>query len=191
MPDLDPLIGVLLRDRRDVFDDDLLEELLGLGVGVGVLRPGHQVVVTEPVEQLVDPAERVVGGELVLQDAADVHAPQLADLVPGARRVVQPLQETSHLVMRQGRRAAGVGAVRQRLQAAPVVRGHPGLDGAAAEPQGAGDPRRGVALLGQEDGLHPGPGAGVAVTPGRLLQALQGVMILDVHQRDVPLDPCP
>jgi hypothetical protein len=33
VPDLDLLIGVLLRDRRDVFDDDLLEELLGLGAG--------------------------------------------------------------------------------------------------------------------------------------------------------------
>ena len=95
------------------------------------------------------------------------------------------------LVARQDRRAAGVGPVRQRLQPAPVVGGDPRLDGAAADAQGAGDLRRGVALLGQDDGLHPGPGAGVAVPPGRLLQAVQRVVILDVHQRDVPIDPCP
>ena len=83
-----------------------------------MLRPGHQVVVTEPVEQLVDAAEGVVGRELVLQDAADVRAPQFADLVPGARRGVDPLQESDLLIVRQGRRTAGVGSVRQRLQAA-------------------------------------------------------------------------
>ena len=87
--------------------------------------------------------------------------------------------------------AAGVGPVGQRLQAAPVVGGDPRLDGAAADAQGAGDLRCGVALLGQDDGLHAGPGAGVAVSPGRLLQAVQRVMILDVHLRDVPIDPCP
>ena len=192
VPDLDLRAGVLLGDRRDVLDDDLLEELLGLGARVGVLRPRHQVAVAEPVQQLVDPVEGVAGGELLLQDPADVGAPQLADPVLGARRGVDPLQEAGLLVARQdGRCAAGVGPVGQRLQAAPVVGGAPRLDGAAADAQGAGDLRRGVALLGQDDGLHPGPGAGVAVSPGRLLQAVQRVVILDVHLRDVPTDPCP
>ena len=51
--------------------------------------------------------------------------------------------------------------------------------------------RGGVALLGQDDRLDAGPGAGLAALPGRLLQAFQRVTILDVHQRDIPIDPCP
>ncbi len=84
-----------------------------------------------------------------------------------------------------------MGAVRQRLQAAAVVGRHPGLDGAAADAQGAGDVRCGVALLGQDDGLDAGPGAGLAALLGRLMQALQRVTILDVHQRNIPIDPDP
>ena len=138
VPDLDLRLGVSFGDRRDVLDDDLLEERLGLRVRLGVLRPRHQVAVAEPVQQLVDPVEAVAGGELLLQDPADVGAPQLAGPVLGARRGVDPLQEAGLLVARQGRRAAGVGPVRQRLQAAPVVGGDPRLDGAAADAQGRG-----------------------------------------------------
>ena len=75
------------------------------------------------------------------------------------------------------------GAGRAAPPAPPVVGGDPGLDGAAADAQGAGDLGCGIALLGQDDGLHAGPGAGVAVSPGCLLQAVQRVMILDMHQR--------
>src|ERR687890_1027478 len=92
VPDLDDILGVLLGDRRDVLADDLLEELLGLGTGVGVLGPRHQVVVVEPMEQLVDAALAVAGLELLLQDASDVGAPQFADAVLGTRRGIDPLQ---------------------------------------------------------------------------------------------------
>ena len=191
VPDLDLLIGVLLGDGRDLLDDDLLEERLRLGVGVGVLGPGHQVVVVEPVEQLVDPVESVSGGELVVENAADVGAPQLADPVLGTRRGFDPLQESALLVVRQDRPAAGMRAIRQGLQATPVVGGHPRLDGAAAEAQRASDLRGGVALLGQDDRLDARPGAGVAIRPGCLQKALQSVMIFDVHQRSVPIGPYP
>ena len=95
------------------------------GCGLGVLWPRHQVAIAEPVQQLVDPVEGVAGGELLLQDPADVGAPQLADPVLGARRGVDPLQEAGLLVARQDGRAAGVGPVGQGLQAAAVVGGAP------------------------------------------------------------------
>ena len=85
--------------------------------------------------------------------------------------------------------AAGMGPVRKPPQAALVVDGYRRLDGTAAEAQGRRSRR--VPLLGQDDRLHPGPGAGVAVLPGRLLKAIQRVMVLDVHLRDIPTDPCP
>ena len=182
VPDLDVLVGVLCRDRRDVLDDDLLEELLGLGVRLGMLWPRHQVAVAEPVEQPVNPAEAVAGTELLLQEPADVAAAPLPGLVLGARRGVDVLQEGALQVMGQSRSAAGVGAVRQRVQTARVVGGHPRLDGAAAEAQGAGDLACGIALLGQDDGLHPGPGACRAKLPGRLLKAVQRVVVLDAHE---------
>jgi hypothetical protein len=153
---------------------------------VGMLGPGHQVVVVEPVEQLVDPAQSVSGGELLLENAANVGAPQLARPVLGTRWVFDPLQEPALLVVRQDRPAAGVGAVRQGLHSTPVVGGHPRLDGAAAEAERASDFRGGVALLGQDDRLQPGPDASVAVLLGCLLKALQSVMIFDVHQQSVP-----
>jgi hypothetical protein len=43
MPDLDLLAGVLVGNRRDRLDDDLLEELLRLGMGLGIrsLKPSR------------------------------------------------------------------------------------------------------------------------------------------------------
>src|SRR3954451_8226350 len=99
------------------------------------------------MKELVDAIEAVAGGELLLQDAADVGAPQGADPVLGARRGVDPLQEPALLVPRQDRRAAGAGAIVQPREAAAVVRGHPELDGAATTAQAPGDARGGVALL--------------------------------------------
>src|SRR4051812_26318554 len=76
-----------------------------------------------------------------------------------------------------------MGSLLQRLVAAPVVGGHPGLDGASTTAQAAGDADGGVALLGQDDRLDAGPSPGVSSLPGQLLQPLQGVAILDVHRR--------
>jgi hypothetical protein len=182
---------VLSRDRVDLLDDDLLEELLRLEDRVRMLRPRHQAAVLEAMEQLVDPIEAVAGGEFPVQDAANIGAAQGADLILGLREGIEPLQESALLVTRQDGPAAGMGALLQRRQAAAVVRGHPGLDGAAATAQAAGDADGGVALLGQDDRLSASPSPGVASLSGHLLQALQGVAILDVHLRNVPIDPCP
>src|SRR5512135_3154733 len=139
------------------------------------------------MEQLVDPIEAVAGGEFPVQDAANSGAVPGADLILGLREGIEPLQESALLVTRQDGPAAGMGALLQRLQAAAVVRGPPGLDGAAAPAQAAGDADGGVALLGQGDRLSASPSPGVASLSGHLLQALQGVAILDVHLRNVPI----
>src|SRR4029453_12827728 len=107
----------------------------------------------------------------------DVGAPQLADPILGARRGVDPLAEAVLLVAGQDRRAAGVGPVRQRLQSAPVVGGDPGLDGATADAQGAGDLGCGIALLGQDNGFYAGAGAGGAARPCPPVQGSQGVIV--------------
>jgi hypothetical protein len=169
MPDLDLFAGVRFRDRLDLIDDHLLEDRLEFRIGVLVLGSGHEAAVVEAIQELVDPVEAVAGAELLLQDAADVGAPQGADAVLGARRGINPLEETALLGAGQDRCPAGMGAVGQRLQAAAVVRRDPGLDGAAADAQGAGDVGCGVALLGQGDRLHAGPGAGLAALLGRLV----------------------
>ena len=135
------------------------------------------------MQQLGDAVEAVAGAELLLEDAADVAAPQGTDTILKAGRRLDPLEEAALFGAGQDRCSAGMGAVGQRLQAATVVGRDPGLDGAAADAQGAGDLRCGVALLGQDDRLEAGPGAGLAAQLGRLLQTLQGIAILDVHPR--------
>ena len=99
-----------------------------------MLRPRHEAAVLEPMEQLVDPIEAVADAEFLLQDAADVGAAQGADLILGPRRGIEPLQESVLLMPWQEGRAAGMGALLQRLQTTLVVGRHPALDGAATTP---------------------------------------------------------
>ncbi len=190
MPDLDLFTRVRFGNRLDLVEDNLFEDGLEFGVGLLVLGSGHEAAVVEAMQQLVDPVEAVAGSEFLLQDAADVGAPQGADPVLGVWRSIDSLKESVLLGAGQDRCPAGMRAVRQRVQAAPVVGRHPGLDGAATDAQGAGDVRGSVALLGQDDRLDAVPCASLAELLGRLLQALQRVTILNVHLRNIPTDPC-
>ena len=111
-PDLDLLVRVLGGDRLDLLDDDLLEELLDLGVGVLVLGPGHQVAVAEAMEQVVDGLAAHQHAELLLQDPADVGAPEGTDAVLGRGRGVEPLPEPGIVLRGQARAAVRAGAAR-------------------------------------------------------------------------------
>ena len=156
-PDLDLLLGVGLPDGLDLLDDDLLEDRLQLLVGVLVLGPGHQAAEAEAMQQVVDGLEAQEHAELPLEDAAEVGAVEGADAVLGRGAGLEPLAEAGQFRPGQAGRATGVGPLAQRLGAAAVVAGDPGLDGADAAAEGRGDPGGGAALGGEDDGLVAEP----------------------------------
>ena len=80
-------------DRGDLLDDDLLEELLDLLVGPGVLGPGHQVAEAEPMQQVVGRLAAERHAELLAEEAPDVGAAPGTDPVLGRRPGLQACHE--------------------------------------------------------------------------------------------------
>ena len=105
--------------------------------------------------------------EFLLQDAAQVPAPEGADAVLGLGPGLDALLEPQHIRSCQAGRASGVGPLLEGRNAPLVVLGNPGLNGAATASQGLGDRGGGVALLGEDDGLvtEPDPFLGEGFGP--------------------------
>jgi hypothetical protein len=168
-------------DGVDLLDDDLLEELLHLGVGLLMVGSGHQVAVTQAMEQVVDGLAAHRDPELALEDPADVGGPEGADAVLGPGRGFDPLLEPGVVLRGQGAWPPGSGLLAERLEAAAVVLGDPILDGAERAAQGEGDPGGGPSLLGEDDGLDSLPGSLLGDGVGQDLELGQAVMIGDEH----------
>ena len=168
-------------DGVDLLDDDLLEELLHLGVGVLVVGPRHQVAVAEAMEQVVDGLAAHQHPELAFEDPADIGGPEGTDAVLGPGRGVEPLPEPGVVLRVQGARPSGPGLLAERLDAAAVVLGDPVLDRAERASQALGDVRCGPSLLGEDDGLDSLPGAFLGDGIGQDLELGQAVMVGDEH----------
>src|SRR5262249_13551801 len=151
------LVGVLFGDGIDLLADDLLEELLHLGDGVLVLRPGHEAAVAEAPEQVIDGLEAHQDAEFLLQDPTDIGSPEGTDTIFGPRWSLQALLQPGILLgVEQGRSPAARPLV-ERLETAAVVLRDPVLDGAERTAQGRSDVLGGAALLGEDDGLNAPP----------------------------------
>ena len=183
------LLGMRLGEGVDRLDDDLLEELLDLGVGLLVLGPGHQAAVVEAMQQVIDRLTAQGHAEFLLQDAAQVLAPEGADAVLGLGPGLEALLEPPHIRSRQAGRASGVGPLLEGRNAPLVVAGNPGLNGAATASQGLGDLGGGVALLGEDDGLVTEPDPFLGEGFGQSLKFFEGVMVLNKHRSSSWCDP--
>ena len=141
------------------------------------------------MEQVVDRLTAKGHAEFLLQDAAQVRAPEGADAVLGLGPGLEAFLEPQQIGPRQARRASGVGTLLEGRDAPLVVSGHPALNGPTTGPQDLGDCGGGVPLLGQDDGLVPEPDPLLDDGLGQLLKLLEGVMFLDNHRSSSWCDP--
>ena len=183
------LLGMRRGDGVDLLDDDLLEELLDLRVGLLVLGPGHQAAVAQAMQQVIGRLPAQADAEFLLKDAAQVPAAEGADAILGPGPGLQPRSEPRHILLRQAGRASGVGPLLKGRDAPLVVAGDPGLNGAARTSQGLGDRLGGVALLGQDDGLVPHPEPFLGEGFGQSLEFFEGLMVLNEHRSSSWCDP--
>jgi hypothetical protein len=168
-------------DGVDLIDDDLLEELLHLRVGVLVVGPRHEVVVAEAVEQVVDRLETHQGTEFLLEDSLDVESPEGADTVLGTGRGVQAQLQPRVLIRVQSRRAAAAGSLVEGLDPPAIVLGDPVLDRLERTPQGVGDVLGGPPLFGEGDGLNTAPESLPGDGLSEVVKLFRGMMIGDEH----------
>jgi len=147
-----------------------------------VLRPRHQVAVTEAMEQVVDGLEAHHHAEFALENPPDVAAPEGADTVLRARRGVQALLHAGVVHRVQQRRPPAAGSVMKRLDPPDVVLGDPVLDGFEGAPQGVGDVLGGPPLLGEEDGLSAAPDALLGEGTRQFLELFRGMVLGDEHR---------
>jgi transposase len=127
--------------------------------GVLVVGPGHQVAVSQAVEQVVDGLAAHRHPEFTLEDPADIGGPEGAGAIIGPGRGVEPLHEPGIVLRGQRAWPSGPGLLAERLEAAAVVLGDPVLDRAERASQAPGGKRCGPSLLGEDDRLDPLPGA--------------------------------
>lgn len=146
-------------------------------------RPRHQPFITQPVQQLVQPAQRVGDPELLLDERA--HLLGVPHPTPRVGRLgVQMRAELLFLLHAQ---VAVVAAppVGQTVQARAVVIAHPLLDSASATRHRLGNLRRGLAPLGQDERLKLEHHRRLGPALLKLLKFLDRVMRFDVHDDDL------
>jgi hypothetical protein len=105
---------------------------------------------------------------------------------PGARRRVEPPAEPVLLVGRQRGGPAGTWPLGKRPDAPGVLVLDPRLDRARAAVQRRGDLLGRLALLGEDDGLVPLPGAAPFLLTGQGLECLDVMAGFDVHDGHPP-----
>jgi len=112
--------------------------------------PGLQAGVTQPVQQVVNPLQRVGRAELLAENPLKVTPPQRTDAVRRARARLQPGAERGLRGAGQLGRLAGTRPLVQGLQAAIPVAVDPVLNKAPAAAQLPGDLRRRTATHRQQ-----------------------------------------
>ncbi len=172
---------MLRRDGVDLLDDDLLEKLLHLGVGILVLGPGHQAAVAEAMEQVIDRLEAHLDAEFLLEDPLDVESPQGANIVLGTGQLVQALLQPGVLLRVQPWRTPATRSLVEGLDPPAIVLGDPILDGLERASQGLGDVLCGPSLFGQDDGLDAAPESLLGNRLDDVVELFCGMVIGDEH----------
>jgi hypothetical protein len=142
---------------------------------------GAQRLEPESVQKVVDGLQAADDAELLLQDAADVPAPQDAHPVRFGRAGPHPFPESVLLVGGERGLPPTPGEVGQGVRAAGVVPADPGADLALGQEYLGGDLRGGPAEQGQPDGRQPASNLRPGLGADAFGESVGGVVRLDVH----------